>query len=117
MAIVSEVRTTSVTAKSERRLFQPLVSEDAETKPSMIFCRWALNVAPVVTHFVFVSVTMAVWPPACISGDVAPSEIVPVMAALSVPAVIVNVGVAVNAEPPIAEAGTVTVITSLVTIA
>jgi hypothetical protein len=114
---MSEVRTTSVTAKSDRRLFQPLVSEDADTKPSMIFWRWASNVAPVETQVVLVRVTMAVWPPACTWGEVAPSEIVPVMAALSVPAVMVIVGVAVNAVPPMAEAGTVTVMVSLVAIA
>ena len=114
VAIVSEVRTTSVTAKSDRRLFQPLVSEDAETKPSIMFCLWALKVEPSATHLVLVRVTIAVWPPACISGDVVPSETVPVIAADSVPAVMVIVGVAVNAGPPMAEAGTVTVIVSLV---
>ena len=82
----------------------------------MIFCRWLSNADPAATtHFVLVKVTKMVPPPSLTSCSVAPSPIVPVIAADSVLAVMVVVGVAVTAPPPFnAVDGTVVVITSLV---
>ena len=82
-----------------------------------MFWRWALNVAPAVTQVVFVRVIITVSPPASISGAVPPlPPNVPETAADSTVPVMVVVGVATNAAPPMAVAGTVVVMTSLVTI-
>ena len=112
---VPEVRTTSPTANA--MAFHPFTSESSATRPSRIFWRCALNVAPAVTQVVFVSVITTVFPPATISGAVPPlPPKVPDTAADSTVPVMVVVGVAINAAPPMAVAGTVVVMTSLVTI-
>ena len=106
------VRTTSVTdTPTFTTASQPVPSACAESRPSMMFCRSALNAAPPASQVSFVSVMTTVRPPATIWDSFAAAVIVPVMAALTT--CTLKVGLATIAAPPAtAAAGTVTMIVS-----
>ena len=84
-----------------------------------MFWRWLSNNDPAASaQVVLVNVTRIVPPPSRTSCSVAPSPIVPVIAADSVTGVMAMVGVAVIAPPPVtAAAGTVMVMVSVPVIA
>ena len=111
---VSLVRSTPPTfCWSRTSVFQPVPSDPAESRPSMMSCRMASKVPPSATQVSLVSVMMTVSLPAAISASVAVETTVPLTAADGPSFVAAKVGEPTMALiPTTAVAGAVTVIVS-----